>query len=74
MNRGRGARLPSAHTVFSASHLEGALFTGWARTGEGRGGASRERGLGRGSEGGVEDSPFIKKQSALIYTNKFPPL
>ena len=58
MNGGRGARLPSAHTVFSVSHLEGALFTGWARTGEGRGG---EGPPGRGAleEGAREGSKIV---------------
>lgn len=68
MNRGRGARLPSAHTVFFPPGFtpgKGIVYRIGERQREGEE-AQRERGLGRGSEGGDEDSPFIKKQSALI--------
>lgn len=46
---GRGSPQPTR--LSSASHLEGALFTGRERTGPGRGGegTQRERGLGEGA-------------------------
>lgn len=66
MNRGRGARAPlSPQRFFGFTPGRGIVY--WI-DGDGRRRGERPPGRGTLEEGagGVEDSPFIKKQSALI--------
>ena len=66
MNSGRGGRAPlSPHRFFGFTPGRGIVY--WiGEKGKGEGGAPRERGPWKSEVGGVEESPFIKKQSALI--------
>jgi hypothetical protein len=62
MNRGRGARLPSAHTVPPFTPGRDIVYP----IGENRGKGGAGGGLEKWMREGDKDGPFIKKQSALI--------